>query len=67
MKSVRQEPFDQPPFTLRLFTPHIDHLHIEWTREGSQHLRLRNIEQKIGQLKSDVEDLGVYGDSAGVL
>lgn len=47
--------------------PHTDHLHIEWTREGSQHQRLLCIQMKIGQLKSDVEDLGVYSDSRGVL
>jgi hypothetical protein len=52
---------------LVLKDPHTNHLHIEWTRPGSQHNRLMAIETKLGELKSDVEDLGVYSDSRGIL
>ena len=57
------------PATLRpaMKDDHTRHIHIEWTRAGSQHQRLMLIENKLGQLKSDLEDLGVYSDSKGVL
>jgi hypothetical protein len=52
---------------LAMKDPHDKHLHIEWTRSGSQYIRLMSIERKLGQLKSDAEDLGVYSDSGGTL
>jgi hypothetical protein len=37
--------------------PHTDHIHVEWTRDGSQLERLKFLELEIATLRSGFEDL----------
>ena len=37
--------------------PHIDHLHVEWTRAGSQQAQLNFLELQIAILRTGLEDL----------
>lgn len=37
--------------------PHVDHIHVEWTRDGSQLERLNFLELQIAILRGGIEDL----------
>lgn len=37
--------------------PHMDHIHVEWTRDGSQRARLNFLELEIAILRTGFEDL----------
>jgi len=45
--------------------PHTDHIHVEWTRDGSQVDRLNFLELQISILRQGIEEMtSFYGDKA---
>jgi hypothetical protein len=40
-----------------LKNPHTDHVHVEWTRDGSQRVRLHFLELEIAMIRTGFEDL----------
>jgi hypothetical protein len=45
--------------------PHTDHIHVEFTREGSQQQAFHLLELKIAQLRTGLEELSVRRGSTG--
>jgi hypothetical protein len=45
--------------------PHTDHLHIEWTREGSQHEQLRSLELGVSIIRQGLEELAAANRGIG--
>lgn len=45
--------------------PHTDHIHVEWTRGGSQSEKLRFLELQVSIVRQGIEELSAYnGDKA---
>ena len=40
--------------------PHTDHIHVEWTRHGSQSERLRFLELQVSIVRQGIEELSAY-------
>jgi len=40
--------------------PHVDHIHVEWTRDGSQLQRLHFLEMQIAIIRQGIEEIAGY-------
>jgi len=43
--------------------PHTDHIHVEWTREGSQLQRLQFLELQVAIVRQGIEELAKYNQT----